>query len=147
MVSIRRRILHKGNLIKEQFIRTLQDHEDRLAALESAAENSGSSDNQQQSGGSSDNQQQQEEQQAPVTRDLSFTINDGTDPIEGATVTIGAKTGTTGSAGGCTVTGVEEGTNISVEVSKEGYTTKTETITVDSEHTSFTISLVAVSSP
>ena len=30
-----------------------------------------------------------------------------------------------------------------VEVSKEGYTTKTETITVDSEHTSFTITLVA----
>ena len=34
MVSIRRRILHKGELIKEQFIRTLQDHEDRLAAVE-----------------------------------------------------------------------------------------------------------------
>lgn len=34
MVSIRRRILLKGQLIKEQFIRTLQDHEDRIAALE-----------------------------------------------------------------------------------------------------------------
>ena len=34
-VSIRRRILNKGELIKEQFIRTLQDHEDRIAAVES----------------------------------------------------------------------------------------------------------------
>jgi hypothetical protein len=34
MVSIRRRILNKGELIKEQFIRTLQDHEDRLEAVE-----------------------------------------------------------------------------------------------------------------
>ena len=33
-VSIRRRILNKGELIKEQFIRTLQDHEDRIAAVE-----------------------------------------------------------------------------------------------------------------
>lgn len=99
----------------------LQDHEDRLKALEGDAPTP-----------------------EPVTRDLSFTINDGTDPIEGATVTIDEKTGTTGSAGGCTITGVEEGTGISVEVAKEGYTTKTETITVDAEHTSFTISLTAV---
>lgn len=34
MVSTRRRILNKGELIKEQFIRTLQDHEDRIAAVE-----------------------------------------------------------------------------------------------------------------
>lgn len=82
------------------------------------------------------------EENTPTTRDISFTINDGTDPIEGASVKIGSETKTTGSAGGCTFTGVEEGT-VSVEVSKEGYTTKTESITVDSEHTAFTISLVA----
>ena len=131
MTSIRRRILLRGQLIKEQFIRTLQDHEDRLTALENA---------------SNSTETQQEEQQT-TTRDLSFTINDGTNPIEGATVTIGSKSGTTGSAGGCTISAVEEGTNISVEVSKEGYTTKTETITVDSTHTSFTISLTASGSP
>lgn len=34
MVSIRRRILHKGELVKEQFIRTLQDHEDRLESID-----------------------------------------------------------------------------------------------------------------
>ena len=76
------------------------------------------------------------------TQDISFTINDGTDPIQGASVKIGSETKTTGSEGGCSFTGIEEGT-VSVEVSKEGYTTKTESISVDSEHTSFTISLVA----
>lgn len=87
------------------------------------------------------------EETPATTYDLSFTINDGTNPIEGATVTIGTKSGTTGSAGGCTITGVEEGTGISVTVAKDGYTSKTETITVDSTHTSFTISLTAASSP
>lgn len=124
----------KGRQLKPFAVaKVLQEHEDRLKALETSAENNDS------------NEQQQEV--TPTTRDLSFTINDGTNPIEGATVTVGDKSGTTGSAGGCTVTGVAEGTDISVEVSKEGYTTKTETITVDETHTSFTISLVAVSSP
>ena len=129
MVSIRRRILFKGKLIDEQFIRTLQDHEDRLKALED--------------GGNTPSEPVVDTPSEPVTRDLSFSINDGKDPIEGATVSIGGKTGTTGSAGGCTISAVEEGTNISVEVSATGYTTKTETITVDETHTSFTISLTA----
>ena len=136
MVSIRRRILHRNKLIQEQFIRTLQDHEDRLTALEEASDDNTGSDN--------TNEQQQEV--TPTTRDLSFTITDGTNPIEGATVKVGTKTGTTGSAGGCTISSVAEG-EISIEVSKEGYTTKTVTETVDSTHTSFSITLVAVSSP
>ena len=99
--------------------RVLQDHEDRLKALE---------------GDSSE---------TPITtRDLSFTINNGTNPVEGATVKIGSKTGTTGSSGGCTLKDIEDGSQ-SVEVSATGYVTKTETITVDSTHTSFTISLTA----
>lgn len=129
MVSIRRKILYKGELTKEQFIRVLQDHEDRLTALEEASS-------------TGTDTQQEEQTPTPVTRDLSFTINDGTAPIEGATVTIGDKTGTTGSAGGCSINGVAEG-SVSVEVSKQGFTTKTETITVDETHTSFTISLVS----
>lgn len=75
-------------------------------------------------------------------RDLSFTINDGTNPIKGATVKISSVTGTTGDAGGCTLKDIEDGSQ-SVEVSATGYVTKTETITVDSTHTSFTISLTA----
>lgn len=78
------------------------------------------------------------------TRTVSFTVNDGTDPIQSATVTIdgdeaGAKT--TGSSGGCTAT-LSDGEH-EIVVAKEGYTTKTETITVDSTHSSFTISLTA----
>ena len=82
------------------------------------------------------------EENTPTTQDINFTINDGTNAIEGATVKIGSETKTTGSAGGCSFTGVAEGT-VSVEVSKDGYNAKTESITVDSTHTTFTISLVA----
>lgn len=78
----------------------------------------------------------------PTTYDISFTINDGTNPIEGASVVIGETTKTTGSQGGCTFSEIEEGT-VSVSVSKEGYTSKTESISVDADHLSFTISLVA----
>lgn len=83
-----------------------------------------------------------DEEQA--TQSISFIINDGTSPINGASVVIGEVTKTTGSAGGCTFDNIEEGT-VSVEVSKDGFTTKTEEITVDSTHTSFTISLEAAS--
>ena len=133
--SIKLRIIKGRQLKPFATAKVLQDHEDRIKALENASSGSGSNNQQEEP-------QQEEQQQTPVTRDLSFTINDGTDAIEGATVAIGAKTGTTGSAGGCTLTGVEEGTQ-SVEVSATGYTTKTESITVDETHTSFTISLVA----
>jgi len=129
MVSIRRKILYKGDIVQEQLIRVLQSYEDRISALESAEPSP---------------EPTPSPEPEPVLRDLSFTINDGTDPIKGATVTIGSKTGTTGDVGGCTIKDVAEG-SVSVEVSKEGYTTKTETLTVDSTHTSFTISLTASS--
>ena len=82
--------------------------------------------------------------ETPVTPTytISFIINDGTDPIENASVVIDDVTKTTGSQGGCTFNEIEEG-DVSVTVSATGYTTKTETITVDAEHLSFTISLVA----
>ena len=54
------------------------------------------------------------------------------------------KTGTTGSAGGCSLTEIADGEQ-SVTVTAEGYTTKTETITVSENNTSFTISLTASS--
>ena len=77
-----------------------------------------------------------------ATRNVNFIINDGTDAIQGATVTIGEITGTTGSAGGCTLQNVTDGEN-SVTVTAEGYTSKTETITVSENETTFTISLEA----
>lgn len=76
------------------------------------------------------------------TRNISFTINDGVDPVEGATVVIGTKTGTTGSAGGCTLNGIPDGDN-TVTVTAEGFVDYTDTITVSADDTSFTISLTA----
>ena len=105
----------------------LQDHEDRIKALENDSP-----------APSPDPEPTPE----PVTRDLSFTVNDGTNPIKGATVTVGDKTGTTGDAGGCTIKGVAEG-KVTVEVAATGYTTKSEEITVAEDSVSFTISLTS----
>lgn len=79
----------------------------------------------------------------PATRDISITVNDGTDPISGASVVIGETTKTTNDSGVASFTGVTEGT-VSATISKDGYTSKTESLSVDSTHTSFTVSLVAV---
>ena len=76
------------------------------------------------------------------SRKITFSINDGTDAISGASVNIGETTKTTGSAGGCSFDDITDG-EISVTVSAEGFTTKTETITVSENSTSFTISLTA----
>ena len=114
-------LLERGNLNEKQIIRAILDIDGRVCALEDG---------------------ETSEETTPVTRTLSFTINDGTDAIEGATVKIGATTKTTGSAGGCTFTDMADDT-YSVEVSKEGFTTKTESITSDETHTSFTISLTS----
>lgn len=83
------------------------------------------------------------------TRTISFTVQDSQDTpeaIQGATVTIDGDTEhpkTTGSSGGCTAT-LADGEH-SIVVAAEGYTSKTETITTDSTHASFTISLTAAS--
>lgn len=76
------------------------------------------------------------------TRNVSISVNNGTDPIQGATVKIGEVTKTTGSAGGCSFNGVTDGEH-QVIVSADGFTTKTENITVSSKNTSFTISLTS----
>ena len=78
----------------------------------------------------------------PTTHNLNFIVTDGSNPIQGATVTIGEITGTTGSAGGCTLSGVTGGEQ-TVTVSADGFEAYSDTITVDSEHLSFTISLTA----
>ena len=138
---------HK-RIIWERVFQNMEDFDNRIKALEEGSNSNENSNESQQSlengsnsnGGSNEPQQPQ----SPTTRTLSFTINDGTDAIEGASVKIGATTKTTGSAGGCTFTDMADDT-YSVEVSKEGYTTKTESITSDETHTSFTISLTASS--
>ena len=81
------------------------------------------------------------------TRSCSITVDDGaaSDPqgISGAYVTIDGDTAnkkTTGSAGGCTAT-LTDGKHTVVVTNATGYKDKTTEITVDSTHTSFTISL------
>ena len=76
-------------------------------------------------------------------RNISFTIDDGADPVEGASVVIGETSKTTGSAGGCSFSDMPDGSH-TVTVSKTGYQSVTQSITSDSTHTSFTISLTAV---
>ena len=78
----------------------------------------------------------------PETRNINFIINDGTSAVQGASVSIGDITGTTGSQGGCTLQNVSDGEH-SVTVTADGFISKTETITVSESDTSFTISLEA----
>ena len=77
-----------------------------------------------------------------TTRTVNFTVNDGTNPVESATVAIGDVTSTTGSAGGCSLQNIHDGEQ-TVNVTCEGYTDYTGTITVSEESTSFTVSLTA----
>ena len=125
---IKMRIIQGRTLKPFATAEVLQDHEDRIKALENDSP-----------APSPDPEPTPE----PVTRTISFTVNDGTDPIEGASVVIDGVTKTTGSAGGCTFNDIADG-SVSVEVSATGYTTKTEEITVSEENTSFTISLTSV---
>ncbi len=79
------------------------------------------------------------------SRDLTFTVESG-DPaagVEDAVVAIAGKTATTNSSGIATVNGVLDGTH-EVTVTCEGYETSTSEKSVDSTHTSFTITLTAV---
>ena len=121
---IKLRVMKGAQLKPFAVAKVLQEHEDRLKALENPTE-------------------EEQQEVTPTTRSVSITINDGTDPVQGASVVIdGGDAKTTGSAGGCTAS-LTDG-NHTVVVTKEGFTDKTETITVSSEDTSFTISLTAV---
>lgn len=125
--SIKLRIIKGRQLLPFATAKVLQEHEDRIKALENDSP-----------APSPDPEPTPE----PTTRNISFTVNDGTNPIEGASVVIDDVTKTTGSAGGCTFNDIADG-SVSVEVSKTGYVTKTETITVSADNTAFTITLVA----
>ena len=96
---------------------------------------------------SSDDDDGDDGDDTPITYTTSFTIKGeytpSTVPLEGATVTVDDLTGgPTGSAGGCTVNDVPEGTH-TLTVTCEGYETYTDTITVDESHTTFNITLTA----
>lgn len=162
MVSIRRRILDKGQVVKEQFIRTLQDHEDRIAAIEGGSVTGSESTEgslvyrvkalETILGDTDDDTiyddavlaQRISALEDKFRRNLSFTVKDDQstpEPVEGAVVTVTTgKTGTTGVAGGCTVSGVLDG-SYTISVVAEGFDDYSDTIVVDESHTSFNITL------
>lgn len=69
----------------------------------------------------------------PETFNISFNVTDDDGPIEGAVVSIAGLTGTTGSAGGCTVKNVPKG-NQNITVSKTGYNDYTGTNSISEDH-------------
>ena len=77
-----------------------------------------------------------------VVGDVKVTVTDGDNPIGNASVLITDTdfTGTTGSAGGCTIRDVPVGV-YTIEASKDGYITSLEDLTVTEEETSITITL------
>lgn len=79
---------------------------------------------------------------AAPTRSVSFTVTDGTDPIQSASVVIDdGSAKTTGSSGGCTAS-LTDGSH-TLKVTKDGYDDYEGTITVSYEDTSFTVELDA----
>lgn len=78
----------------------------------------------------------------PKIGDITVNVTDGTNPISGATVTIGTDSETTDEDGEATFN-VYEGAN-TVTVTKTGYADKTSTINVDETHTTFEIELEPV---
>ena len=79
----------------------------------------------------------------PKIANITVNVSDGTDPISGATVTIGDDEETTDSDGEASFESVYIGAN-TVTVTKTGYADKTATINVDDSHTSFDIELEVV---
>lgn len=82
-----------------------------------------------------------------VTRNISVSVTDGTTGIGSVDVVLADAdenqyTGKTGSAGGCTISNVPEG-SYTVMASKTGYAVYTGNITVSEENTTLTITLTA----
>ena len=79
----------------------------------------------------------------PETVDIAVTVTDGTDPVQGAIVTIGGKScaNGTGAAGGCTVSGVEVGEGVAVTCTCEGYVDYAATEDITLETTTLSITL------
>ena len=77
-----------------------------------------------------------------TTRNISVNVTDGETGVSDASVVIDDITRTTGSAGGCTFNDITDGEH-TVTVTKTGYVTKTETITVSEDNTTFTITVTS----
>lgn len=82
----------------------------------------------------------------PKTVDIAVTVLNVADdsPVEGAIVTIGDVTGSgTGSAGGCTLSGVTVADNVAVIITCEGYTEYSSTVDIAEDTDALTFKLTA----
>lgn len=85
----------------------------------------------------------------PEKRNISVRVTDGTDAISGASVSLFRNntviaSSTTGSAGGCTLSNVEDG-SYTLLVTKTGFNDYTESVTTSVDNASLTIELTATS--
>lgn len=95
--------------------------------------------------GAETNQSSANTEETTETVDINVTVTDGSNPVQGAVVTIGGQScaNGTGSSGGCTVSGVEIGTGVAVSVTCEGYEDYTATADITTETTTMSITLTA----
>lgn len=70
----------------------------------------------------------------PSTFNIRIVVTDGSNPIKGANVVFGTVTRSTGSAGGANIYNITSG-EYDLTVSKDGYASHTETVTVDGDET------------
>jgi len=164
MVSIRRKILDRGTIVQEQLIKVLQKHEDKITSIEGGSITGSESTEgslvyrvkalETILGDTDDDTiyddavlaQRISALEDKFRRDLSFTVKDSEaspNAIEGAVVTVtSGKTGTTGSAGGCTISGVLDG-SYTITVIADGFEDYSDTISVSEDNTTFNISMTA----
>ena len=132
------RIIKGRQLIPFATAKVLQEHEDRLNALEgknSSGDASSDSDD------SEDNSSDSGEHQQNV-RDVKFTVTMDGNPVSGATVTMESVSGTTGSAGGCTLKNIPDGIHrVDIGGGDVTYYPQSQSIQVSADKTNFTIVL------
>ena len=80
-----------------------------------------------------------------ISRNISVSVNDGTDPVSCATVSLLKNnnlvtSSRTGTAGGCTLSNVEDG-SYTLTVTKEGYNEYSDSITTSVDNASLIIKL------
>lgn len=95
------------------------------------------------------NEEKPETPQIIPKRNISVSVSDGTEPVSGAKVTLSKNnsstfSSTTGSAGGCTLSNVEDGT-YTITVIKDGFVEYTDTIITSIDNVSLIIELTPTS--
>ena len=88
-------------------------------------------------------------EEIPEKRNISVSVTDGTNPVSGASVSLTKNSeiiasSTTGSAGGLTLSNVEDG-SYNITLTKDGFVDYTDTVVTSSDNASLTIELTATS--